>query len=348
MRHLYKFGLAALLMGVCASGASAQENPSEDPADREFSKLGAGSGTFLNLPVGARATAMGAGFAGVADDATAMHWNPAGITQIPGASVGYSFGLMFAGINHHFAGVTFPVGEQFRAGVSALSYGTDDIEETTMFNQEGTGAFYRVRDLALGVTFAGQLTDQFSFGVSGKFVNLTMASLSANGIAFDFGTLYNPGLLGLRLGFSVHNLSGGVQYTGTALTQSGGVDPNTGNQNPDAQLQAGEASLPLIFRAGISSNIFEGDETQALLVSSEFSTASDRGEYLGLGVEYVWNKLVAARVGYQHGTDNAFGITGGVGVSYETGSFDGAIDYSIRPHADLGFVQQISASVRLQ
>src|SRR5688500_7653444 len=247
MRQLYKFGLVALLFGASISGVSAQENPTTDQTEREFSKLGAGSGTFLNLPIGARATALGSGFAGVADDATAMHWNPSGITQIEGSSVGYSFGLMFAGINHHFAGVTFPVGDQFRAGVSALSYGTDDIEETTMFNQEGTGAYYRVRDLALGVTFAGQLTDQFSFGVTGKFVNLTLASLSANGMAFDFGTLYNPGLLGLRLGFSVHNLSGGVQYTGTGLTQSGGVDPNTGNQDPDAQLQAGEASLPLIF-----------------------------------------------------------------------------------------------------
>lgn len=348
MRHLYKFGLAALLMGVCAGGVSAQENPTNEQPDREFSKLGAGTGNFLNLPVGARATALGSSYSGVADDVTAMHWNPAGITQIAGASVGYSFGLMFAGINHHFAGATFPVGDQFRAGISALSYGTDDIEETTMFNQEGTGSFYRVRDLALGATFAGQLTDQFSFGVTAKFVNLTVASLSANGMAFDFGTLYNPGLLGLRLGFSVHNLSGGVQYSGTGLTQSGGVDPNSGNQNPDAELKAGESSLPLIFRAGISSNLMEGDETQSLLVSSEFSTASDRGEYLGLGFEYVWNKLIAARAGYQLGTDNAYGITAGVGVAYETGSFDGSIDYSIRPHVDLGFVQQISATVRLQ
>ena len=348
MRQLYKFGLAALLFGACSVGALAQENPTPDPADREFSKLGAGSGSFLNIPIGARATALGSSYAGVADDATAMYWNPAGITQMAGASVGYSFGLMFAGINHHFAGVTFPVGEQFRAGVSALSYGTDDIEETTMFNQEGTGATYRVRDLALGFTFAGQLTDQFSFGVSGKFINLTMASLSANGVAFDFGTLYKPGLMGLRLGFSVHNLSGGVQYTGTALTQTGTTDQNTGNQNPDAQLQAGEASLPLIFRAGISSDLLEGDDANSLLVSTEFSTASDRGEYVGLGVEYVWNKFVAARVGYQHGTDNAFGLTGGIGLSYETGSFDGSIDYSVRPHQDLGIVQQISASVRLQ
>jgi hypothetical protein len=348
MRQLYKFGLAALLFGACAIGATAQENTTPDPAEREFSKLGAGSGTFLNLPIGARATALGSSYAGVADDATAMYWNPAGITQIAGARVGYSFGLMFAGINHHFAGVTFPVGDQFRGGISALSYGTDDIEETTMFNQEGTGATYRVRDLALGFSFAGQLTDQFSFGVTGKFINLTMASLSAKGIAFDFGTLYKPGLLGLRLGFTVHNLSGGVQYTGTALTQTGTTDQNTGNQNPDAQLQAGEASLPLIFRAGISSDLMEGDEANSLLVSTEFSTASDRGEYVGLGVEYVWNKFVAARVGYQHGTDNAYGLTGGIGLSYETGSFDGSIDYAVRPHKTLGLVQQITASVRLQ
>lgn len=268
--------------------------------------------------------------------------------QTPGASAAYSFTSMFAGITHNFAGVTFPIGESYKAGVSAISYGTDDIDVTTMINQDGTGEKYTVRDLSLALSFAGQLTDQFAFGVTGKFVNLSFATLSASGVAADIGTMYKPGILGLRLGFAVQNLSGTLKYTGPGLMQTGGFDPVTGYQNPDAQLEATEGSLPLTFRAGLSSDVFEGDETQSLLVGTEFSTASDRGEYVSIGAEYVWNNLVSARAGYQFGTNEAFGISGGVGLKYQTGGFLGQLDYAIRPHKTLGLVNQITASVRFE
>ncbi len=348
MRKIYGIGAAVVLsFGALTSGLTAQENTSNDQP-QDFSKVGAGLGTFLNIPIGARAVGMGSGFVGVADDPTTLYWNPAGITQIEGASASYSFTSMFAGITHNFAGVTFPVGEAYNAGVSAVTYGTDDIPVTTMFDQDGTGETYRVSDLALALSFAGQLTDQFSFGVTGKFVNLSFATQSASGVAFDVGTLYEPGILGMRIGFSVQNLSAPLKYVGNGLVRTGGFDPVTGNQNPDVQLEATEASLPLTFRGGISSEVMDGADGNFLMASAEFSTASDRGEYVSLGAEYVWNNLVSARAGYQLGTADAFGLSGGVGLMYQTGSFYGQLDYSVRPHETLGLVNQITASVRFQ
>ena len=349
MRKLYSIGLAALCFGALTASLSAQENGVPGTGEKkEFSKVGASSGNFLNIPVGARAVGMGSGFVAVADDPSALYWNPAGIMQSPGASAAYSFTGMFAGITHNFAGVTFPVGSSYKAGVSAISYGTDDIEVTTMFDQDGTGEKYTVRDLSLALSFAGQLTDQFSFGVTGKFIDLAIATQSANGVAFDVGTLYKPGFLGMRLGFAVQNLSAPLKYTGNGLVRPGTVDPTTGNQGPDLQEEALTASLPLIFRAGLSSNVLEGDATNALLVGTEFSTASDRGEFVSLGAEYTWNNLISARAGYQFGATDAYGLSGGVGLKYETGSFYGQLDYSVRPHSTLGLVNQITAAVRFQ
>jgi hypothetical protein len=349
MRKLYGIGLAAVLsFGALAQTVTAQESATPAERQRSFSKLAAGLGNFLNIPVGARAVGMGGGFAGIADDPTALYWNPGGIMQMPGASASYSFTSMFAGITHNFAGVTFPIGESYKAGISAISYGTDDIEVTTMINQEGTGEKYSVRDLSLGLSFAGQLTDQFAFGVTGKVINLAFATQTATGVAADVGTLYKPGILGLRLGFSVHNLSAPLKYTGNGLVRTGGFDQTSGNQNPDVELEATEASLPLTFRAGLSSDLFEGDETQSLLVGTEFSTASDRNEFVSVGAEYVWNNLVSARAGYQFGTSEAFGVSAGLGLKYQTGGFLGQIDYAIRPHKTLGLVNQITASVRFQ
>ncbi len=349
MRKIYGIGAAVVLcFGAMTSSLMAQENPGSNDEPRDFSKIGAGLGNFLNIPIGARAVGMGAGFVGVADDPTTLAWNPAGITQIAGASASYSFTSMFAGITHNFAGVTFPVGEAYKAGVSAITYGTDDIKVTTLFQQDGTGETYQVRDLSLGLSFAGQLTDQFSFGVTGKFISLAFATQSASGVAFDVGTLYEPGILGMRIGFAVQNLSAPLKYTGNGLVRTGGFDPITGNQSPDVQLEATEASLPLTFRGGISSAVMDGTDGNYLLVGTEFSTASDRGEYVSLGAEYIWNNLVSARAGYQLGNADAFGLSGGVGLLYQTGSFYGQIDYAVRPHETLGLVNQITASVRFQ
>ncbi len=345
MRKLYGMGLAVVLgIGALASGLKAQDNP-DQTTKPDFSKLGAGTGAFLDLPVGARAVGMGGGYAGVADDPSALYWNPAGIMLTKGASAQYGFCSLFAGMTQNFAGVTFPVGESYKAGLSALSYGSDDIEVTTLFNPEGTGEKYRVNDLALGLTFAGQLTEQFSFGVTGKFINLAFATQNASGVAFDVGTMYKPGILGLRIGFVVQNLSTPLKYTGAGLVRTGGFDPVTGNQSTDVMAEANEASLPLTFRAGIASDVLDGDDDNRLLVSTEFSTASTRGEYLALGAEYLWSNLLSARVGYHFGTSEAYGLGAGLGLRYQTGGFLGQIDYAIRPHKTLGLVNQITASV---
>ncbi|KXK55105.1 MAG: PorV/PorQ family protein [Chlorobi bacterium] len=348
MKQAYRFCiLAALAGGVFASTAVAQDNTGLTPAP-EFSKIGAGTGVMLTLPVGARAIGMGGGFTGVSDDPSALYWNPAGITLSQGASATYSFGSLFAGTTHNFAGVTFPLGTNYKGGISANAYSSGDIEETTLFQQEGTGGRYSATDLALGLSFAGQLTDQFSFGVTGKLVNLGIANVSASGLAMDVGTMYKPGLLGLRLGFSVQNLSAPFKYTGSQLTSRGQVDPTTGNQNPDIQLEALEASLPLTFRAGISSDILEGDEMNSLLAALEFNTSSSASEHVSIGAEYVWNNFLAARIGMLLGSPDVYNVSGGVGLKYESGSFLGQIDYGVRPHSTLGLINTITASVRFQ
>lgn len=347
MNRLYRVVLPACAICLLAAGLRAQEAVNPLDEERDFSKVGVGLGNFLNVPVGARAVGLGAGFVAVADDNSALYWNPAGITQIRGASAAYSYTSMFAGMTHNFAGVTFPVGEGYKGGVSILSYGSDDIPVTTMFRQDGTGEMFTARDLSIGASLGGQLTDQFSFGVTAKYISLTLASMSANGVAVDLGTLYEPGLWGMRIGFAVQNLSASFKYTGSDLVRSGGVDQSTGNQNPDAQLEALDGSLPLTFRAGLSARVIE-EEDSKLLAATEFSTASDRGEFLALGVEYLWADIIGARVGYQFGTEDAFGISGGIGVRYQTGSFLGQIDYGVRPHKTLGLVNQITASVAFQ
>lgn len=349
MKRIYSFGLA-LAFALATTGAFAQEqnNPLSLGEDREFSKVGVGTGTFLSLPVGARATAMGSAFSGIADDASALYWNPAGITNVPGANFAGSYSAMFAGITHNFAAATFGISESYTAGISAVTLSSGDIEITDLFNQEGTGAYYSATDLAFGVTIAGKLTDQFSFGATGKLVSMSIADVNASGVAFDFGTMYDPGILGLTIGFAIQNLSAPLKYSGPNLVERGRTNPVTGNRDADAELEVNSVSLPLIFRAGVAADIIKDNADHALQAGAEFSTTSNAPEHLGVGVEYVWKNLLAARAGYQIGSSDAFGLSGGVGVIYDSGSFFGELDYAVRPHATMGLVNTITASVRIR
>ena len=349
MKHIYLFGLA-LTFVLVGTGLHAQEQQAvlQLNEDSEFSKVGVGTGTFLNLPVGARATALGTAFAGIADDATALYWNPAGIVRAPGSNVTGSYSSVFAGITHNFAGATFAIGESYKAGISATTLSSGDIEVTDLFNQQGTGGFYSATDLAFGLSIAGQLTDQFAFGATGKLVNMSIADVSASGVAFDFGTMYDPGILGLTIGFAVQNLSAPLKYAGPDLVDRGETDDVTGNRAPDVELEASTVSLPLIFRAGVAAEFMEDNDDHSLKASTEFRTLSNASEQLGLGVEYVWKNLLVARGGYQLGSSDAFGVSGGVGIIYDSGPFYAILDYAVRPHTNLGLVNTVTASVRIR
>ncbi|MCE2502643.1 MAG: PorV/PorQ family protein [Chlorobi bacterium] len=350
MKHIYLYGLSLLIAAVVGQDLFAQSETEfrEILESKEFSKVGVGTGTFLNIPVGARATALGSSFSAVADDPSALYWNPAGITQMPGTSISGSYTALFAGINHSFSGFTFDISDSYKVGISAVALSSGDIEVTTLFEDQGTGGFYSATDLAIEAAIAGELTDQFSFGATGKVVSMSVADVSASGVAFDFGTLYDPGFLGLKIAFVIQNLSAPLKYSGPGLLKKGRTDQETGNRGADVELETNTVSLPLIFRAGFSTDLIRGNEDHALKGMTQFTTTSNQPEHVGLGVEYLWKDLLALRVGYQAGSPKAYSLTGGVGVVYESGAFNANLDYAIRPHQNLGLLNTITASIRLR
>ena len=49
---------------------------------QQVTKTGTTAAKFLNVGIGSRANAMGGAFSSIANDATAMYWNPAGVANI--------------------------------------------------------------------------------------------------------------------------------------------------------------------------------------------------------------------------------------------------------------------------
>ena len=122
-----------------------------------FEKVGTFDGQFLKLQVGARATAMGGAFVAVADDASALFWNAAGIARIDTdkselsinhASWPADLGFDQIGYVFHLKKIPGAIGVQARALTM------DPMTETTSFQPDpnvGTGNTFDAGMLAVGV-----------------------------------------------------------------------------------------------------------------------------------------------------------------------------------------------------
>ncbi len=93
------------------------------------------AGEFLKLPVGARAIGMGGAFSALCDDASAAHWNPAGLVYLPYREVMFQHAEEFGGLaNHDYVAGVFPLGgekgHEQALGVSVTRFAVDDIPIT--------------------------------------------------------------------------------------------------------------------------------------------------------------------------------------------------------------------------
>lgn len=311
-----------------------------------FVKVGAAGSQFLKIPIGARANGLAGAYSSVSNDLTSIFWNPAGLADVKYISADFSYTQWFAGFKHSFGAFALPVGRNFTAAIALVALNSGNIEITTLEKPNGTGLSYQVNDVALSFTFSGYLTDQFSFGLTAKYVNNSISNLSSTGIAFDVGTMYETGIQGIRLGFSIHNLGIKQAYSGQDLNTSKKLYEALNAAPLDIAYISNSYSLPLIFRAGLSSEVWKVEDHK-LIVAGDFITLSDTPEHFALGAEYIFKDFLALRAGYQFGTD-VFGLSGGVGLKYFAGGFEGEFDYSITPTKNIGLVNRLSIKVAVK
>jgi len=91
-----------------------------------FAASGAGTagGKILKMNVGARASAMGNTYVGICGDATAVYWNPAGLTSLGDPQVSVMRGAWISGISlNYIAGVIPTSYGRIGIGLNYLSVG---------------------------------------------------------------------------------------------------------------------------------------------------------------------------------------------------------------------------------
>jgi len=310
------------------------------------SKVGITAATFLEIEVGARAIGMGGAFVAVANDATAIFWNPAGIARLPRGEAILIHTNWLVETNFDFSGIVIPAGYMGSFAVSVTSLRTDEMEVRTVLKPEGTGEKFSYGDLSAGLSYAKNLTDRFSIGVNAKYISQRIWHMKAKGIAFDIGTLFKTRFNGLMIGMSISNFGASMKMEGKDVFVNYDEAPQFGGSNdriPASKL-TDKFPLPLLFRVGVAMDILKSGSSR-LTIAADAAHPNNNTEYINTGMEYVFNKNLALRFGYKNlfTLDTEEGFTAGFGTKLKlAGGVALKIDYAYQDFGRLQNAQRFS------
>lgn len=280
-----------------------------------FEKVGTLGGQSLKIGVGARAAAMGDAYVAIADDATAVYWNPAGIARLSGQSISINHTAWPAEILFDQAAYVFNVKwipGMIGVNVRALTMSRDKVRTTYL--PDGTGETFDAGEWAYGLTYARSLTDKFSAGLSVNYIQTGLDDVTGKSTTFDFGTLYDVGILGAKIGMSIQNIGSDMQFLDETV------------------------KMPVFFRVGGSFSLLQRGESR-LLTSAEFTHPPDNSEKLNLGAEYAFHDYLFLRGGYKMNYDTE-GLTAGFGVKFPLTLVKSSVARLDYAYSDLKFLSQ--------
>lgn len=292
-------------------------------------RAGISTAQFLKIGVGGRATAMGDAFVAIANDVSALYWNPAGLTQFSENQVMFSHNQWVVDINHDFIGAVYHLDDANTFGVSLTSLSMDEMEVTTEYAPFGTGEYFGFSDMGIAISYSRKMTDQFSFGGTVRYIEETLDKLKMRGIMIDLGTYYWTGLGSTRFAVTVTNF-------GNDLAPDGEVVLVGNRTKSDWQT----FSPPTMFRIGFALEPYE-DEEHKVTTSIQLNHPNDNSENLSLGVEYVWNKMFFARGGYKINVDEQ-NYSFGAGVNVPISIANVSVDYAFANFTKLGSAHRFS------
>lgn len=319
---------------------------------RSTTKVGTTSAQFLKIGVGARALAMGSAQAAAGRDISAMYWNVAALTDIQHAGeLTFTHANWIADISYDFAAGMLKIGDLGSFGLSIISLRVpEDLVRTVDF-PEGDGRRWDASSLAIGLSYAKALTEQFSIGFNAKFIREAVWSASATAFAMDFGTLYKSEIKGLSLGATISNFGTKMQLQGRDLYFNNDPNGNAGS-GPNAipaAYRTGEFDLPLTFRIGIAYDLRLADDLRAT-AAVDATHPNDNNEYVNSGIEFAWRESIFARVGYKSLflRDSEQGLSLGIGVSYTVeNTATLKLDYAYADYGRLKSIQYITLGLGL-
>jgi long-subunit fatty acid transport protein len=261
----------------------------------------------------------------VADDASSVYWNPAGIARMEGSTVAVHHLNWVADVNVTQAAYVFKLG--FLPGmlaVDARALYMSEMERTTVYHPDGDGTYFDAGYSSFGLSYARSLTDKFSVGGRASLVHAGLDDLTSDVFAFDIGTLYDTGSRSLKIGMQIANMG---------FSELSYID------------ESRSSKIPILFRVGASMNLVSALNHQ-VVGTGEFSHPPDNSEHLNFGGEWTFKDFFSLRGGYFFGYDVET-FSGGMGVQFPTSiSSETRFDYSYTDLQELSGAHRFSLEVQ--
>lgn len=301
------------------------------PGFSENKKLAQTGMKFLSVSMDARASALSSAMTSMEGTSICLMYNPSGMARLK-SNFHFSIGRVgwIADINYLYGTAAYrPAKGQYGVfGISFLSVDYGDFQGTILANNDqgflDVGMFNPTA-YSIGIGYAKTLTNKFSIGAQIKYIKQNLVggivdfysdesqnteAFSADVFAFDIGLQYAIGIKSLRFGMSIRNFSEEIEYIKESF------------------------QLPLLFEMGLSFNFVDlmnvDPEKHTLWLSIDALHPRDYPEQVDIGVEYVFMKMFALRMGYTYPTDEQ-GMSFGLGLEKNLKSFGLGLDYSYTP-----------------
>ncbi len=263
-----------------------------------------------------RAAAMGSAFVGVADDASALFLNPAGLGFLNQGQLALNSDFWLVNTVEETLLLGLPPGKAggWAAAVHYLDYGTFDGRDPS----GAPTASYGADRLGLNAGWGMEVLGGLALGVAVKGDQTQLAGTTSTSLAVDLGALWR-------------NLDGfGV----------GGSFNNIGLASPSGSSEAA-VNLGASYRARL-------DADNSVLAAVSGTWEPNAVDYWHVGMEYGLDRVLFLRAGWEQPlSDSALsgltGFTAGVGVDLAGFRFD----YAFLPYGDLGASHRISLGYQL-
>ena len=303
--------------------------------------VGTRAAEFLTIPVGARAIAMGSAYTAIADDISAIWWNPAGIgflesTEMMFTVVDYTLDFTYS----YLAGAT-PIGDGRVVLGGFFGYmDYPQIEMTTISSPNGTGSFFSAYDFQMGGSIAYHLSDRFVAGLNVKYVHQDVYNnLGANAFALDAGGIYHTEFMDreIKFAFAIQNLGSNMTMRGPLLniavgpeSLNGGIPDGYGNYSDDlyaisrrstrsASYNTHTYRLPTAVKMAMSYSLYTGENANWLASGELWRNSNIPMSYsVGTEVTYNFTTFLSAslRTGWKIQSDEFTEDTDEFGYSY--------------------------------
>ncbi len=252
---------------------------------------------FLKLGVGARAMGLGSAYVAIADDPTAIYWNPAGLAAISGTQVTAMHNEWIQDFRQEFAAVGAHMGPG-TLGVGFSGFYSSEFEQ-----RDETGVLtghFGFNDVSLTGAYGAQLVQGLDAGIAVRYIREMIDQWDATAFTGDLGARYRLRDTGVTFGAAVQNLGGDPKFISESF------------------------KIPLTWRAGAAASRPLPSLNGRGTLTVEVRKARADNAHFHAGAEYLYRDLIALRVGGKFGYDDEK-VSFGLGLAKKWIHFDYAL-----------------------